>query len=318
MSGAARSGPVSNRSITSALVVAAAGVVVGVGLVRDLPAVVVAGLVTTIAVVVVNDVLTRRQEARLRGRLAEVAAERQRVLDRVVRLLEVDRRRVATGLRRDAVDPLHELGALVQTAYLSLPPGTALVAKESIAEIQDTLASRTRSLQRLAVAVHPPLLEDGVVAALRTYAAELFGDRSGTLVQIDVDPAQPLGFASEIIIYRIAQEALDNVAAHATAPTVRVQVTNEGGAVLLRIEDDGVGFDPATTDDGAGFGIIRSLAELAGGSCTIESVPDRGTSITVVVGAMAFSGGASDESSTAARRAHGRRTRRLDRATSGK
>jgi signal transduction histidine kinase len=84
-------------------------------------------------------------------------------------------------------------------------------------------------------------------------------------------------------LYRISQEALNNVLKHAQASQVNVQVVAEEGFVRITIEDDGAGFDPTLTEAGGGQGIrnMRERAASIGASCSFESVPGRGTKVTV-------------------------------------
>ena len=93
-----------------------------------------------------------------------------------------------------------------------------------------------------------------------------------------------LGPATETTFYRIAQEALNNVAKHATASRVDVIVERRDGAAVLVIEDDGVGFNPAEKDTaGTGMGLIgmRERASLIGATLLVESSPGEGTTVFV-------------------------------------
>src|SRR5262249_3399953 len=86
-------------------------------------------------------------------------------------------------------------------------------------------------------------------------------------------------------LYRIAQEALNNVAKHASARHVEVILERRPDAILLIVEDDGRGFDPAglTVNGGGGFGLVsmRERAALVGASLEVESAPDQGTTVLV-------------------------------------
>ena len=104
-----------------------------------------------------------------------------------------------------------------------------------------------------------------------------------------------LGPATETTFYRIAQEALNNVAKHAAASRVDVIVERRDGAAVLVIEDDGVGFSPAEKDEtGAAMGLIgmRERASLISASLLVESSPGEGTTIFVRQVASATAGDA--------------------------
>jgi len=89
----------------------------------------------------------------------------------------------------------------------------------------------------------------------------------------------------EIVLYRVAQEALTNVARHARASSARVELTETAETVVLEVHDDGVGFDPAAEEQQGGldhFGLagMRERVELAGGTWTMWSRPGAGTVLT--------------------------------------
>jgi signal transduction histidine kinase len=91
----------------------------------------------------------------------------------------------------------------------------------------------------------------------------------------------------EIVLYRVAQEALTNVARHARASRARVELTETPGGVVLEVHDDGVGFDPATELRGSldhfGLAGMRERVELAGGTWTVWSRPGAGTVLTATL-----------------------------------
>ena len=92
-----------------------------------------------------------------------------------------------------------------------------------------------------------------------------------------------------LYLYRIAQEALRNASKHSQAHSVQVDVTGSADDLHLRIEDDGVGFEPASTKAKMALGIVsmKERAHLMGGTLGISSVPGRGTRIDVSVPLLA-------------------------------
>jgi two-component system sensor histidine kinase NreB len=91
----------------------------------------------------------------------------------------------------------------------------------------------------------------------------------------------------ETTLYRIAQEALNNIAKYSRARHVEVILERRADCVLLIVEDDGIGFDVAERANGAGFGLIgmQERATLIGATLEIESAPDQGTTILVRIAA---------------------------------
>jgi signal transduction histidine kinase len=94
------------------------------------------------------------------------------------------------------------------------------------------------------------------------------------------------------MVYRLAQEALNNVAKHARAQHVDIVLERNADHLSLIVEDDGVGFNPLdreTLGEGLGLTGMRERAALVGADVQIESVPDRGTTVILRVPAVAFS-----------------------------
>jgi len=112
---------------------------------------------------------------------------------------------------------------------------------------------------------------------------EEVAQRLGTRVVIDAEPAAGIPQERQEQLLRIVREAVTNAARHSAADVVRVQFTN-GQGLVLKIEDDGVGFDPTATDS-SGFGLVtmRERAAAVGGELFLSSAPDKGTQIEVVI-----------------------------------
>jgi signal transduction histidine kinase len=135
--------------------------------------------------------------------------------------------------------------------------------------------------------MRPPLLDyAGLTAAVESYIQQ-FARRTGIAVQFDCDNCEARYTPElESLLFRIFQEALTNCAKHAHATSVSVTLST-GFPVVMAITDDGVGFDPvhlgSTGQVGLGLLNMREMAEVAGGTLTIESTAGKGTRIAVAV-----------------------------------
>jgi signal transduction histidine kinase len=112
-------------------------------------------------------------------------------------------------------------------------------------------------------------------------AVERFKDRSGLAVQMAIDAdAARFGDERAEVIFRMTEEALRNIERHAGASRLRLSLTSQGAAILLCIEDDGVGFDPGLSRPGH-FGLVglKEQAQMIGADLSIESAPDGGTRV---------------------------------------
>jgi two-component system sensor histidine kinase UhpB len=210
--------------------------------------------------------------------------EKERALSRrLVEAEEAERRRIAGELHDRVGQNLSALninldivlGALGEDA----PMDVRVRLRDSLALVDGTL----QSIENVMADLRPPLLEEyGLGAALGWYAEEFF-KRTG--IEIDfIDEARErnreLRRDAAVALFRIAQEALNNVAKHANARRVAIAVSAEDGAMALEIRDDGAGFDPAAAEARAsrwGMTTMRERAQAVGGRLDIASSPGSGT-----------------------------------------
>ena len=212
------------------------------------------------------------ENARLHRMLAQREAAMERFAERIVLAQETERRRLAgeihDGISQRVVSLSFHLSAAADA--LSTAPQTA--ARE-IAEAQ-ALAEAALDETRFAIAgLYPPVLDDlGLAASLESLA--------GSIPQLDVRAeAQACDLPAHVAtaVYRIAQEALQNVAKHADATSATLRLHTHGDMITLEIEDDGKGFSQPQNQTGYGLPGMRERAELLGGTLEVKSQPGRGT-----------------------------------------
>jgi signal transduction histidine kinase len=141
-------------------------------------------------------------------------------------------------------------------------------------------------VRRLSSELRPPVLDRlGLVAAIE-WESEEFERRYNVRTEVRTDLDQvPLDHGRATAIYRIFQEILTNVAAHARASTVTVQLSAVDGTLRLIVADDGCGISQATIDSDQSLGLIgtRERAALLGGDVVIGAATPHGTVVTVTV-----------------------------------
>ncbi|MGH3979200.1 MAG: GAF domain-containing sensor histidine kinase [Pseudonocardiaceae bacterium] len=223
------------------------------------------------------------ENASLHGRIAEREEAMERFAERIVELQETERRRLAGEIHDGISQRIVSLSFHLSAAADALPADPSL-AGEQIARAQD-LASATLDETRLAIAgLRPPVLDDlGLAASLESLARSIQVPTIG----VETDPVQ-LPEHVETAVYRIAQEALQNVMRHAGAGRASIRLTAVEGDVLLEVADDGRGFDPAKIAAkvgpvGYGLAGMQQRAELLGGRLTLDSGPGRGTVLRLSV-----------------------------------
>ena len=231
----------------------------------------------------------RRTEAALRASRAELSA----LANRLDAALEEERSRIAADLH-------DELGQLLTALKMDLRsmerrlealPGQEGVDLLERAMDASELASRAiTTVQEIAAELRPGVLERlGLEAALDQEVRQ-FGRRSGVACHVETTGLlPPLSAELALALYRIAAEALTNVARHAAATRAVVRLEVVGEAVVLRITDDGRGVDPAGAGPALGLASMRQRAERLGGAVQVERGAAGGTVVTarLPLGAMA-------------------------------
>jgi ligand-binding sensor domain-containing protein/signal transduction histidine kinase len=158
-------------------------------------------------------------------------------------------------------------------------------------QVRQGTRSALAEMRTLLLELRPTGLADADLGDLVRQLGEAVTGRSRVSVTVDVDGGCDLPSNVQVALYRIAQEALNNVARHAQASRAWVSLhcssaadgENRGKAVMLSIRDNGRGFDPdGVSPDHLGLGIMRERAEAVGAMLTIESAPERGTEVSVL------------------------------------
>jgi signal transduction histidine kinase len=216
-----------------------------------------------------------------------LTAELQRSRERLVTAREEERRRIRRDLH-DGLGPTLAGLALKLEAVRRLLASDSRAAEDVLLELQRESQAAIADIRRLVYELRPPALDElGLVGALREQATRIGSRKSATtesagwdgllvLVEAPVE-LPPLPAAVEVAAYRIALEALTNVARHAGADTCTVRLT-VNGTLELEIADDGKGI-PSDPRSGVGLTSMRERAEEIGGTCTIELRPDGGTRV---------------------------------------
>ncbi|MGH2449673.1 MAG: sensor histidine kinase [Candidatus Limnocylindria bacterium] len=217
--------------------------------------------------------------------------ERVEVAQRVLESLEAERAR----LYRDVHDgPAQVLAnAIFEMEYLEriaerAPTDVRQSLRTELANLKAQFRSSLDAVRAMIYDLRPPELSQvGLAEALRNYAGE-FEARYGLGIACSLAQDETgVGPQQELAVYRVMQEALQNVHKHANATAVRIaweRVTPAGWA--LHVADDGVGFDlvkVARRPKSVGLLSMRERAELIGGSLQIQSAPGQGTTVTLLV-----------------------------------
>ncbi len=212
------------------------------------------------------------------GLLARLAEERRTGDARALAAQEAERHRIAQELHDEVGQSLTVvllgLKQLESQSPPSLVPELAAVRESARASLDD--------VRRVARRLRPGVLEDlGLASALAALATE-FADHSSASVRRSFAPGLPaLSPEAEVVVYRVAQEALTNAARHADARSVELSLQRLGAHVVLEVRDDGRGFTGLT--EGSGLMGMRERAALVRAELSVISQPRHGTTVRLKV-----------------------------------
>lgn len=211
-------------------------------------------------------------------RLARSERRHTSLLERLIESSDAERRRVAAevhdGVVQDLIGVSFGLAALAEST-----PERA----EPLSELASSTRAAVASLRSLLGSIYPvEVPPEGWVAGIGDLLDAL--RQLGVDVRLDVERVR-LTPTEELLILRVAREALRNVAAHSGATRVDVRLVERRGRLVLAVSDNGSGFEPSKTEVGhIGLRLIHDVIHDAGGELTIESMPNDGTKLTVELG----------------------------------
>jgi PAS domain S-box-containing protein len=220
-----------------------------------------------------------RSEAQLRALAARLHQAREGEAIRIARELHDQLGRCLTTMKLDVGWIEHELsgGAAVESAR-------ALLLLEKAREVGQGLDETVHTVRRLCSELRPGVLDDLGLAAAIEWQAKDFQKRSGVACVVRL-PKEDLRVSREqaTSLFRIFQETLTNVARHAQAMKVWVHLGEEHGAIVLEVEDDGVGISATQLAERRSLGLLgmRERAAAFGGEVDIAGVPAKGTTVIV-------------------------------------
>ncbi len=196
-----------------------------------------------------------------------------------------ERNRLARELHDFVAQTLYSISLFIDATRLALKTNKAKVVESHLEELTQLSREAMSDMRLLIFELRPPILEKSGLAAAVQSRLESVEAKTGFETSFETGGSIHLSPAQESELYRIAQEALNNVIKHAQASRVIIHLVGEAGCVRMTIEDDGVGFDPLTLEHGGGQGFrnMRERAANIGARCLFESVPGQGTKITIEV-----------------------------------
>jgi PAS domain S-box-containing protein len=214
---------------------------------------------------------------------AALAVENARLRDEVEKAaVAAERNRLARDLH-DAVTQTLFSASLIADVLPRIWEANPEEGRRRLEELRELTRGALAEMRTLLLELRPAALVDAELSELLRQLAESITGRARVPVSLEVVGSCQLPNETKVALYRIAQESLNNVAKHAGATQATVTLRCQLGRVLLRICDDGSGFNPEGLPlESLGLGIMRERAQAIGAVLTIDSEPERGTEIEVV------------------------------------
>lgn len=196
-------------------------------------------------------------------------------------VLEAELKRIAHVLHDEAGQLLASVHIALANVAADFPPA----AQARFDSIQDLLGQIETELRSLSHELRPTVLDNlGLVPALE-FLADRVSRRTGLTISVEADTEERLAATIETALYRIVQEALNNVVKHAQASHATVELECSSSKVVCRVRDDGVGFAARGEPSTQGLGLlgIRERLNALGGSLTVQTGYERGTTIVAEI-----------------------------------
>jgi signal transduction histidine kinase len=239
-------------------------------------------LTLTLIAILLTGLYSIRSNRRLFAQLAALSAQRSELAQQLISTQESTLRHISRELHDEFGQILTAMGAMLSRAGNQVPEGSRLRADlREVTEIAQATLDKVRSLSQ---ALHPVMLEEaGLESTLDWYlpvverqaGIHLSYEKSGTVFPVDGDAA--------IHVYRVVQEALNNVTRHSGAKEAWVRLRFLPAMLELQVEDHGSGFTETAKQQGIGLVAMRERAELLGGSLEFVRPVEGGTLIRLTV-----------------------------------
>jgi signal transduction histidine kinase len=237
-------------------------------------------LAATLIAIVLTSLYLIQTNRKLFARLGELSAQRSELAQKLIATQESTLRHISRELHDEFGQVLTAIGAMLLRAGKAAPEGSEL--REDLQEVREVAQSTLNNIRSLSQALHPVLLEEqGLESTLDWYiptverqaGITVHYEKSGTSFAVET--------SAGVHIYRIVQEALNNVVRHAEAKEAWVRLKFLPEALGVEVEDHGKGFVREAGQRGIGLVAMRERAELIGGILTVTRAANGGTLVKI-------------------------------------
>jgi signal transduction histidine kinase len=223
-----------------------------------------------------------RSNREIFARLAALSAQRSDLAQKLIATQESTLRHISRELHDEFGQVLTAIGSLLSRVDKQAPSGWPL--RQDLQEVREIAQSTLNNIRSLSQALHPVLLdEQGLETTLDWYIPMVERQTGLKLHYEKSDAPRALNGTAAVQVYRVLQEALNNVKRHAGATEAWVRLKFQADSISLEVEDHGKGFSPDAGHQGIGLVGMRERAELVGGTLQVSQRDGGGTIVRLVV-----------------------------------
>jgi signal transduction histidine kinase len=236
----------------------------------------------TLLAVLLNGLSLIRWNRRLFARLAEISERRSELAQKLISTQESTLRYISRELHDEFGQILTAIGSMLRRAGTHAPEGSSL--RVDLQGVLQTVQSTLEKVRTLSQALHPVMLDEAGLESTLDWYIPTVERQTGIAISYEKQGEPfPVDGAAGVHIYRILQEALNNVARHSNAKKVWVRLRFLPRTLELEIEDHGAGFPERQSRRGIGLVAMRERSELMGGQIVFSRPPEGGTLVHLTV-----------------------------------
>jgi signal transduction histidine kinase len=239
-------------------------------------------LAATLIAIAATSLYLIRSNKQIFARLAELSEQRSELAQKLISTQESTLRHISRELHDEFGQVLTAIGSMLRRAGNHLPDGSPL--REELKEVQGIAQATLNNIRTLSQALHPVLLEEaGLESTLDWYIPTVEHQTGLTLHYEKTGKPFPVETAAGVHVYRVLQEALNNVSRHSGAREAWIRLKFSANSLELEVEDHGTGFVVEKTQRGIGLVAMRERAQLIGGVLAVSPRTPDGTLVRLEV-----------------------------------
>jgi len=239
-------------------------------------------LAATLIAIVLTSLYLIRSNRQIFARLAELSEQRSDLAQKLISTQESTLRHLSRELHDEFGQVLTAIGSMLGRAGKHAPEGSPL--REDLKEVQAIAQSTLNNIRTLSQALHPVLLEEAGLESTLDWYIPAVGRQTGLALHYEkTGQSFPVETGAGVHIYRVLQEALNNVSRHSGASDAWIWLRFSPDLLELEVEDHGRGFVPEKMQSGIGLVAMRERAELIGGTLAVSPRPQGGTKVRLQI-----------------------------------